>query len=145
MYEQGKQRSYAVTSRTGVKATIKTPTERDRRRIFAKMKDASIGAEDLGDVLSWQEDVVSEYVTGLEAYEHRGRKITTGEECAEYGETPVIAELAAEVIAEVSLTVGEERPSGAPSASSGAASSTEGPGTAANAGAPAASALGAVS
>ena len=113
-YTQGETREYALKSRPGVIAHVKTPTERDRRRIFAWMESAGEKAETFGALIAWQEKVVEAHVSKFsgEPLECRGRAITNGKDLAEYGETKDVAELAAEIVAEASLSAGEETPSG---------------------------------
>lgn len=116
-YVQGETREYALKNRPGVIAHVKTPTERDRRRIFSWMESTGARADTLGGIVEWQEKVVTAHVTKFsgEPLVHRGRTIATGAELAEYGDTIDVADLASEIVAEGSLSAGEGRPSGEPS------------------------------
>lgn len=116
---QGEKREYRPKKFPGVVVTIKSPTERERRALgrLAKSDD------------EYAETVIRNHVLSVEGHEHRGRKPTTPEAFVEYGDTYLVADIAEEVLLEASLTVGESKPSGEPSGSSKAESSTEGSGT----------------
>lgn len=111
-YAQGEAREYALKSRPGVKVTIRTPTERMRRRLTPKERPAE---EDLSGFFDWAALVVSATVEGVAGYEHRGREIATGADLAEYGETEPLVEVAGEAYSELSLSEAARKNSGAPS------------------------------
>lgn len=134
---QGKERTYALVSRPGHVATIKSPTERERREI-SKYYARRFGPG--GDMdTEWADYAVKKFVLRIDPpLEHRGVRIVTGADAAEYADEDPFVELATEVYTETSLSEGEKKPSGEPSASSEAENSTGGDGTAGNAGAQAA-------
>ena len=117
---QGEEREYRPKDFPGVVVTIKSPTEREKRRLFALR-----GGDD-----AWADKAVERHVVAVAGHTHRGRAVTTAAELSEYGSSGLFADVVNEIITEVSLTEGEGGPSGAPSGSSGAASSTGGAGTA---------------
>lgn len=128
-----------------VEVEIITPTESTRRKIAKAM---AVGAGDLVglmitaregtpehdraleqlsarmlDSTDWQEVVCRLCVRAVRlrgggVLEHRGRKVTTGGELAEFGPGRLMSEVASEAYGEYSLTEEEKKSSSEPSASS---------------------------
>ncbi len=115
---QGEEREYRPTAFPGVVVTLKSPTEREKRRLFRLGGDEMVEA------------ALAAHVVKVTGHTCRGCTPTTAKDFIEYGDGVLVAVVASEILTEVSLTEGEGGPSGAPSGSSGAASSTEGAGTA---------------
>jgi hypothetical protein len=110
--------------------TLRTPSERDRRRMFAEK--SKYGGDDEGFYL-WAEIIAKRHVMHVPEHVHRQRRITTIEDFIEYGDSVILAQLAEELSAETSLSEDARKNSGAPSGSSSPASSTAQPGTAGDA------------
>lgn len=127
---QGKERPYKLKTRPGHVATIKSPTEREKRGL---MKILEAHRDDDLDTTNLEVACRNHVKSIAPPIEHRGVLIATGEDVVEYAPEEVLAELATEVQMETSLQPGEGKLSGGPSGSSLLGSSTGEPGTAASA------------
>lgn len=112
MYTQGETRDYALKARPGAVVSIKTPTERQRRKLMPRERPTE---QDLTGFFDWCALIVSAQVVAVTGYENRGVKISTGADLAEYGDDATLIEVATEIYNEISLTEEARKNSDAPS------------------------------